>query len=79
MRVPCSFSLPVLRLESTWNNQRGNCIPILTTVLLYRFHQLHVFGFNPSTPTSINPVDAEIQDIMPSTMTEFSFDPEPAR
>jgi hypothetical protein len=34
----------------------------------------------PPTRTSIHPVDAAIQDIMPSTPTLFfSFDPEPAR
>jgi hypothetical protein len=50
----------------TTRNQGSNCVPILTTVRLYRILQLGVFVF---TRTSSRQGDAGIQDIMPSLIT----------
>jgi hypothetical protein len=62
---------PHVHFNST-RNQRGNCIPILTTVRFYRILQLDVFVLSPFTRTSSRPVDAGIQNMMPSSPTPTS-------
>jgi hypothetical protein len=49
-------------------NQRGNCVPILATVHLYRILQLVVFLFCPCPRTSSRPVDAGVLPGLPGTM-----------
>jgi hypothetical protein len=61
-------SVATLIIRST-RNQRGNCFPILATVRLYRILQLCVLGVSPITRASTRPVDAGIQDILPSVFT----------
>jgi hypothetical protein len=53
-------------------NQSSNCAPILATVPLNRILQLAVFVFCPFTRAFIRPVDAGIQDSMPSATTLYS-------
>jgi hypothetical protein len=63
-------SATALIFRSTWN-QRGNCLPILATMRLYRIFQLAVFVFCLFTRASTRPVDAIIQAIMPSLTALF--------
>jgi ribosomal protein L34E len=63
-------SAPTLMFRST-RNQCGDCGPILATVRLYRILQLDVFLFCPFARTTICPVEARIQDILPSIQTLF--------
>jgi hypothetical protein len=55
-----------LFFRSIWD-KRGNFIPILAAVPLYRIFQLAVFFSCPFTSTRKCLVDARIQGIMPST------------
>jgi hypothetical protein len=61
-------SATTLKSRSTWN-QRGNFIPILATVRLYRILQLAVFVCCPIALRSSRQGDAGIQDVLPSTQT----------
>jgi hypothetical protein len=61
-------SATTLTSRST-RNQRGNCIPIIAAVQLHCILQLAVFVFYPFTRPPTRPVDAWIQDFMPSATT----------
>jgi hypothetical protein len=63
-------SATTLSFRST-RNQRSNCSPIIATVRMYCILQLAVFVFCPFTLVSIHPVNAGIQDIVPSIITLF--------
>jgi hypothetical protein len=70
-------SLTTLVFHST-RNQSSNCSPIIATVRMYCILQLAVFVFCPFTLVSIHPVNAGIQDIVPSIITLFfPFDLQP--
>jgi hypothetical protein len=58
-------------ISRSTRNQHGNGTPILATMRLYRLLQLAIFVFCPFTRTFIHPVDAGIQDIVPSLITLY--------
>jgi hypothetical protein len=62
--MPSVFTLSLRSIR----NQRCNCSPILATVRLYCILQRAVFDCRPSR-TSTRPVDAGIQDFLPSVKT----------